>query len=91
MKLFRKKINKKNYESYLEKEVETLRRKIEKAELERDNAIKEKKRTDEILDKYKSEYESLIRDSRKLLEKQKKANKTIDKIISDCKKDLKTS
>lgn len=91
MKLFRKKINKKNYESYLEKEVETLRRKIEKAELERDNAIKEKKRSDEILDKYKSEYESLIRDSRKLLEKQKKANKTIDKIISDCKKDLKTS
>lgn len=91
MKLFRKKINKKNYESYLEKEVETLRRKIEKAELERDNAIKEKKRADEILDKYKSEYESLIRDSRKLLEKQKKANKTIDKIISDCKKDLKTS
>lgn len=90
MKLFRKKINKKNYESYLEKEVETLRRKIEKAELERDNAIKEKKRADEILDKYKSEYESLIRDSRKLLEKQKKANKTIDKIISDCKKDLKT-
>lgn len=91
MKLFRKKINKKNYESYLEKEVETLRRKIEKAELERDNAIKEKKRSDEILDKYKSEYESLIRDSRKLLEKQKKANKTMDKIISDCKKDLKTS
>lgn len=91
MKLFRKKIKKENYESYLEKEVETLRRKIEKAELERDNAIKEKKRADEILDKYKSEYELLIRDSRKLLEKQKKANKTIDKIISDCKKDLKTS
>lgn len=91
MKLFRKKIKKENYESYLEKEVETLRRKIEKAELERDNAIKEKKRADEILDKYKSEYELLIRDSRKLLDKQKKANKTIDKIISDCKKDLKTS
>lgn len=90
MKLFRKKIKKENYESYLEKEVETLRRKIEKAELERDNAIKEKKRADEILDKYKAEYELLIRDSRKLLEKQKKANKTIDKIISDCKKDLKT-
>lgn len=91
MKLFRKKINKKNYESYLEKEIETLRRKIKRAELERDNAVKEKKRSDEILDKYKAEYELLIRDSRKLLEKQKKANKTIDKIISDCKKDLKTS
>lgn len=90
MKLFRKKINKKNYESYLEKEIETLRRKIKRAELERDNAVKEKKRADEILDKYKAEYELLIRDSRKLLEKQKKANKTIDKIISDCKKDLKT-
>lgn len=38
MKLFRKKINKKNYESYLEKEVETLRRKIEKAELEETSA-----------------------------------------------------
>lgn len=91
MKLFRKKIKKENYESYLEKEIETLRQKIKRAELERDNAVKEKKRSDEILDKYKAEYELLIRDSRKLLEKQKKANKTIDKIISDCKKDLKTS
>lgn len=89
MKLFWKKINKKNYESYLEKEIETLRRKIEKVELERDNAIKEKKKSDEILDKYKSEYELLITDSKKLLEKQKKANKTIDNIISDCRNGLK--
>ncbi len=86
--MFQKRINKKNYESYLEKEIETLRRKIEKVELERDNAIKEKKKSEEILDKYRSEYESLIRDSRKLIEKQKKANKTIDNIISDCRNGL---
>lgn len=87
--MFWKKISKKNYERYLEKEIETLRRKIEKVELERDNAINEKKRSDEILNKYKSEYELLIADSKKLLEKQKKANKTINKIINECRSELK--
>lgn len=86
--MFWKKISKKNYERYLEKEIETLRRKIEKVELERDNAINGKKRSDEILNKYKSEYELLIADSKKLLEKQKKASMTMDKIIRDCRNGL---
>ena len=86
--LFRKKVNKENYIQYLEKEVETLRRKIKQFELERDNAINEKKRAEDILNKYKTEYESLIADSKKLIEKQKKADKTIDKIISNCRNEL---
>lgn len=86
--MFRRKVNKENYVSYLEKEVETLRRKIEQVELERDNAIVEKKRSAEILDKYKAEYELLIADSKKLLEKQRKADKAMDKIINDCREEL---
>ncbi len=86
--MFWKKISKKNYENYLEKEIETLRRKIKQVELERDNAIHEKNRSDEILGKYKLEYELLIADSKRLLEKQKKANKTMDKIINDCRNGL---
>ena len=86
--MFGRKVNKENYVNYLEKEVETLRRKIEQVELERDNAIAEKKRSAEILDKYKAEYELLIADSKKLLEKQRKADKAMDKIINDCREEL---
>ena len=86
--MFGRKVNKENYVNYLEKEVETLRRKIEQVELERDNAIAEKKRSAEILDKYKAEYELLIADSKKLLEKQRKSDKAMDKIINDCREEL---
>lgn len=86
--MFGRKVNKENYVNYLEKEVETLRRKIEQVELERDNAIAEKKRSAEILDKYKAEYELLIADSKKLLEKQRKADKAMDKVINDCREEL---
>ena len=82
-------MNKENYVNYLEKEIETLRRKIEQVELERDNAIAEKNKSAEIFDNYKAEYESLIADSKKLLEKQRKADKAMDKIISDCREELK--
>ena len=86
--MFGRKVNKENYVNYLEKEVETLRRKLEQVELERDNAIAETKRSAEILDKYKAEYELLIADSKKLLEKQRKADKAMDKIINDCREEL---
>ena len=82
-------MNKENYVNYLEKEIETLKRKIEQVELERDNAIAEKNKSAEIFDNYKAEYESLIADSKKLLEKQRKADKAMDKIISDCREELK--
>ena len=87
--MFGRKVNKENYVNYLEKEIETLRRKIEQVELERDNAIAEKNKSAEIFDNYKAEYESLIADSKKLLEKQRKADKAMDKIISDCREELK--
>lgn len=86
--MFSGKANKKYYENYLEKEIETLRRKNKQLELERDNAIREKNRSDEILHKYKTDYELLIADSKKLLEKQKNANKTMDKIITNCRNEL---
>lgn len=84
----RKKVSKENYVSYLEKDNETLRHKIEQLEKERDNALNEKKKSAEILDKYKAEYESLIRDSKKLIEKQKKAGKAIDGITESYKEAL---
>lgn len=86
--MFGRKVGKENYISYLEKEIQELNRKMKQLELERDNAIAEKKKSAEILNKYKSEYESLISDSRKLLEKQKKADKTMDKIISDYRDEI---
>ena len=81
--MFGRKVGKENYITYLEKEIQELQRRMKQLELERDNAIAEKEKSAEILNKYKSEYESLIADSKKLLEKQKKADKTMDKIISD--------
>lgn len=86
--MFWEKQKKNNYEEYLENEIDTLKRKVKQVELERDNAIKQKENYEKNLNKYKSEYELLIADSKKLLEKQKKANKTIDKIISDCRSRL---
>lgn len=84
----RKKVSKENYVSYLEKDNETLRRKVEQLEKERDNALNEKKKSAEILDKYKAEYESLIRDSKKLIEKQKRAGQAIDGITESYKEAL---
>ncbi len=86
----KKRVSKENYMSFLEKENETLRRQIEQLEKERDNAVDEKKRSADILNKYKAEYESLIRDSKKLIEKQKKAGKAIDGITESYKEALET-
>lgn len=87
--MFNKKKVNKNYENYLENEIEILKRRIRQLEIERDNAINEKNKSNDILNKYKTEYELLIADSKKLLEKQKKANKTINKIINECRSELK--
>ncbi len=86
----KKKVSKENYISYLEKENETLRRKNELLEKERNHAIKEKERSAEILKKYKAEYESLIKDSKRLIEKQKKAGKAMDGITESYKEALET-
>ncbi len=86
--LRKKKVSKENYVSYLEKDNEALRRKIKQLEEERDNALNEKKRSAEILKKYKAEYESLITDSKKLIEKQKKAGKAMDGIAESYKEVL---
>lgn len=84
----KKKINKENYVEYLEKEVDKLKGKIAVIEKERDNALSSKKRTEDMLNRYKKEYESLIEDSKKLVAKQKKTEETMDKIISDCRDEL---
>ncbi len=84
----KKKTSKENYVSYLEKENETLRHKIERLEKERDHALSKKESSAKILNKYKAEYESLIRDSKKLIEKQKKAGQAIDGITESYKNAL---
>lgn len=90
--MFRKKNeNTKNYTIFLEKENETLKRKIAQLERERDSANAAQKKSAEILSRYKTEYESLINDSKKLIEKQKNVEKVMDKIVSDCRDDLKKS
>lgn len=76
-----KNINMKNYSYLLEKENETLKRKISHLENERDRAITEKVRMSELLEKYKGEYEALIADTKKLIEKQRESEKVLDGIV----------
>lgn len=83
-----KNINMKNYSYLLEKENETLKRKISHLENERDRAITEKLRMSELLEKYKGEYESLIADTKKLIEKQRESEKVLDGIVDRMKDEL---
>ena len=46
------------------------------------------KRSAELLNTYKKEYERLIQDSKKLIQKQKSSEKAVDKIINGLKKEL---
>lgn len=85
---FKRNINIQKYSKLLEKENEDLKQKIQQLEKERDQAISEKKRAIGLLDSYKGEYESLIADSKKLIEKQKQTEKVMNKITEDCKKEL---
>lgn len=67
--------NKTNYETYiklLKDENEKLYRKIPQLQKDLDHAIAAKEKSSALLNKYKSEYESLIADAKKLMEKQKK-------------------
>lgn len=83
-----KNISMKNYRYLLEKENETLKRKISRLENERDRAVTEKLRMSELLEKYKGEYESLIADTKKLIEKQRESEKVLDGIVDSCENQL---
>lgn len=78
----------KNYSYLLEKENETLKRKISRLENERDRAVTEKLRMSELLERYKGEYEALIADARKLIEKQRESEKVLDGIVDSCENQL---
>lgn len=78
----------KNYSYLLEKENETLKRKISHLENERDRAITEKVRMSELLEKYKGEYEALIADTKKLIEKQRESEKVLDGIVDGMRGEL---
>lgn len=78
----------KNYSYLLEKENETLKRKITHLENERDRAVLEKERMSELLDQYKGEYEALIADARKLIEKQRESEKVLDGIVDGMRGEL---
>ena len=84
-----KNINMKNYSYLLEKENETLKRKITHLENERDRAVLEKERMSELLDQYKGDYEKLIADARELIEKQKESEKVVDRIAAGMRGELK--
>ncbi len=83
-----KNINMKNYSYLLEKENETLKRKISHLENERDRAVLEKVRMSELLEKYKGEYEALIADTKKLIEKQRESEKVLDGIVEGMRGEL---
>lgn len=78
----------KNYSYLLEKENESLKRKISRLENERDRAITDKVRMNELLEKYKGEYESLIADTKKLIEKQRESEKVMDGIVDGMRGEL---
>lgn len=87
--MFRKKsINIKNYSYLLEKENETLKRKIAQLENERDRAVAEKVRMSELLEKYKGEYEALIADAKKLIVRQMESEKVLDGFVDGMRDEL---
>lgn len=78
----------KQYNILLKAENERLVKQILQLEKERDQAISDKENAIHLLNTYKGEYESLIEDSKKLIEKQKNAEKVMDGIIKDYKNEL---
>lgn len=78
----------KQYNALLKAENERLMKQISQLEKERDQAVSDKESAICLLNTYKGEYESLIEDSKKLIEKQKNAEKVMDGIIKDCKNEL---
>ncbi len=83
-----KKVNVQHYNRLLEKENRTLKHKISHLESEHRRAAAEKDRMAQLLEQYKAEYESLISDAKKLIEKQKDSAAAVDAIIDECKKEL---
>lgn len=80
--------NSKKYKKLLKEENDRLAKRISQLEKERDYAVKDMKRSSELLNTYKKEYERLIQDSKKLIQKQKYSEKAVDKIINGLKKEL---
>ena len=78
----------KKYKKLLKEENDRLAKRISQPEKERDYAVKDMKRSSELLNTYKKEYERLIQDSKKLIQKQKSSGKAVDKIINGLKKEL---
>ena len=78
----------KKYKKLLKEENDRLAKRISQLEKERDYAVKDMKRSSELLNTYKKEYERLNQDSKKLIQKQKSSEKTVDKIINGLKKEL---
>ncbi len=83
--------NKTNYETYiklLKDENEKLYRKIPQLQKDLDHAIAAKEKSSALLNKYKSEYESLIADAKKLMEKKKKTDQEMDRIMESYNNEL---
>ncbi len=83
--------NRTNYETYiklLKDENEKLYRRISRLEGERDHADAAREKSTALLNKYKSEYEALIADAKKLIEKQKKTDDAMNKIMETCNNEL---
>lgn len=71
------------YNTLLKAENDRLTKKMSQLEKELDQALSDKENVIRLLNTYKNEYESLIEDSKKLIEKQKNAEKVMDRIIED--------
>lgn len=86
---FRKnKSDMKQYNTLLKSENDRLTKRLTQLEKERDQAVSDKENAIRLLNTYKGEYESLIEDSKKLIEKQKSSEKAMDKMIEDYKNEL---
>ena len=83
----------KKYKKLLKEENDRLAKRISQLEKERDYAVKDMKRSSELLivvgdGAQTKEYERLIQDSKKLIQKQKSSEKAVNKIINGLKKEL---
>lgn len=82
---------KKSYQKFnklLKEENERLTRRVSQLEKERDDAVAEKEDALGLLDKYREEYESLIADSRRLIERQKKLDHVMDEMTDAYRAEL---
>ncbi len=71
----------KKYNRLLKEENEKLTQKITQFEQEQTRITAEKEKALNMLNRYKSEYESLIQDARHLLQKQKESDKVMSNLI----------